>query len=116
MTESSEQHGHSASSTIIFYQSEDGQTYQIDYYNLDAIISVGYRVNPKRGTQFRLCPSSVLKEYLVKGYALNQRRLAEQGVAELRGVLNLLAVTLEQKQLADATGFGCGGPGAAVWA
>ncbi|MDD2468062.1 MAG: virulence protein RhuM/Fic/DOC family protein [Desulfobulbus sp.] len=83
----------------------DGKTYQTNFYNLDVIIAVGYRVNSKRGTQFRIWASSVLKEYLIKGYALNQRRLAEQGVAELRGVLDLLASTLEQHQLADATGL-----------
>ncbi|WP_448873896.1 RhuM family protein [Desulfobulbus propionicus] len=83
----------------------DGKTYQTNFYNLDVIIAVGYRVNSKRGTQFRIWASSVLKEYLVKGYALSQRRLAEQGVAELRGVLDLLATTLEQHQLTDETGL-----------
>ncbi|WP_240193502.1 virulence protein RhuM/Fic/DOC family protein [Desulfobulbus alkaliphilus] len=83
----------------------DGKTYQVDYFNLDAIISVGYRVNSKRGTQFRIWASSVLKDYLVKGYALNQRRLAEQGVAELRGVLDLLTTTMEHNQLANETGL-----------
>lgn len=83
----------------------DGKTYQVEYYNLDAIISVGYRVNSKRGTQFRIWASSVLKEYLIKGYALNQRRLAERGVAKVRGVLDLLAATLEQYELADAAGL-----------
>ncbi len=77
----------------------------IALYNLDVIISVGYRVKSQRGTQFRIWASSVLKDYLVKGYALNQRRLAEQGVAELRGVLDLLATTLEQHQLTDKTGL-----------
>lgn len=77
----------------------------IALYNLDVIISVGYRVKSLRGTQFRIWASSVLKEYLIKGYALNQRRLAEQGVAELRGVLDLLATTLEQHQLTDETGL-----------
>lgn len=55
----------------------DGKTYQVEYFSLDAILSVGYRVNSKRGTQFRIWASSMLKEYLVRGYALNQRRLAE---------------------------------------
>lgn len=77
----------------------------IALYNLDVIISVGYRVKSPRGTQFRIWASSVLKEYLIKGYALNQRRLAEQGLAELRGVLDLLAATLEQNRLADETGL-----------
>jgi len=77
----------------------------ITLYNLDVIISVGYRVKSQRGTQFRIWASSVLKEYLIKGYALNQRRLAEQGFSEVRGVLDLLATTLEQHQLADADGL-----------
>lgn len=50
---------------------------QIPYYNLDMIISVGYRVNSIRGTQFRIWANRVLKNYLVRGYAANQRRLAE---------------------------------------
>jgi hypothetical protein len=56
-------------------QNESGRTVRrtIDYYNLDAIISVGYRVNSKQGTQFRIWATSVLREYLLKGYALNQR-------------------------------------------
>lgn len=77
----------------------------IALYNLDVVISLGYRVKSLRGTQFRIWASSVLKEYLVKGYALNQRRLAEQGVAELHVVLDLLATTLEQHQLTEATGM-----------
>jgi hypothetical protein len=51
----------------------DGKTYSVDYYNLDVIISVGYRVKSKRGTQFRIWANNVLKDYLMKGYALNQR-------------------------------------------
>jgi hypothetical protein len=51
----------------------DGKTYSVDYYNLDVIISVGYRVKSKRGTQFRIWANKVLKDYLMKGYALNQR-------------------------------------------
>jgi len=50
----------------------------IDHYNLDVIISVGYRVKSKRGTQFRIWANKVLKDYLVKGYALNEKRLKEQ--------------------------------------
>lgn len=51
----------------------DGKTYAVDYYNLDVIISVGYRVKSRRGTQFRIWANQVLKNYLLKGYALNQR-------------------------------------------
>jgi len=52
---------------------------EIEYYNLDAILSVGYRVNSKRGTQFRQWATQRLKEYLVQGYAINQNRLKELG-------------------------------------
>lgn len=52
---------------------------EIEYYNLDAILSVGYRVNSKRGTQFRQWATQRLKDYLVKGYAFNQKRLEELG-------------------------------------
>ena len=55
----------------------DGKTYEVDYFNLDAIISVGYRVNSKQGTQFRQWATQRLKDYLVKGYALNEKRLNE---------------------------------------
>ena len=48
----------------------DGKTYQVDYYNLDVIISVGYRVKSKRGTQFRIWVTGILKEYMRKGFAL----------------------------------------------
>ena len=55
------------------YTASDGKTYQVDYYNLDVIISVGYRVKSLRGTQFRIWANGVLKDYLLKGYAVNQR-------------------------------------------
>ena len=55
------------------YTASDGKVYQVDYYNLDVIISVGYRVKSHRGTQFRLWANKVLKEYLLKGYSVNQR-------------------------------------------
>lgn len=53
----------------------DGKTYLVEYFNLDAIISVGYRVNSKKGTQFRQWATQRLKDYLVQGYAVNQKRL-----------------------------------------
>lgn len=53
----------------------DGKTYQVDYYNLDVIISVGYRVKSKRGTQFRIWATGILKEYMRKGFALDDERL-----------------------------------------
>lgn len=55
------------------YTASDGKSYQVDYYNLDVIISVGYRVKSVRGTQFRQWANMVLKEYLLKGYSVNHR-------------------------------------------
>ena len=52
----------------------DGKTYQVDYYNLDVIISVGYRVKSQQGTQFRIWATQRLKEYIIKGFALNDER------------------------------------------
>lgn len=57
----------------------DGKTYQVDYYNLDVIISVGYRVKSLRGTQFRIWASGILKEYMRKGFALDDERLKGNG-------------------------------------
>ena len=57
----------------------DGKTYQVDFYNLDVIISVGYRVRSLRGTQFRIWANSVLKEYLIKGFAMNDDRFKDTG-------------------------------------
>ena len=54
---------------------KDGKTYQVDYYNLDMIISVGYRVNSKQGIIFRKWANKILKDYIIKGYAVNQKRL-----------------------------------------
>ena len=53
----------------------DGKTYQVEYYNLDMILSVGYRVKSNKGVLFRRWANKVLKEYTIKGYAINQRRL-----------------------------------------
>jgi len=57
----------------------DGKTYQVDYYNLDVIISVGYRVKSQRGVQFRIWATSILKEYIKKGFAMDDNRLKELG-------------------------------------
>jgi len=76
----------------------------IKLYNLDAIISVGYRVNSKRGVQFRIWANKVLKDYLIHGYALNEKRLKTQidNLNSLKEtVLNLTKVT-EKKKLSSA--------------
>lgn len=57
----------------------DGKTYQVDYYNLDVIISVGYRVKSLRGTQFRIWATERLKEYMIKGFTMDDERLKGNG-------------------------------------
>jgi len=79
-------------------------TRTVKHYNLDAIISVGYRVNSKRGVQFRQWATRVLREHLVQGYSFNQTRLAERGLVEARQTLDLLANTLRNQALLDDTG------------
>jgi len=61
------------------------------HYNLDAILSVGYRVNSKKGTQFYVWANCVLKEYLLKGYILNEEKLTkqEEKVKELQSAVNI---------------------------
>ena len=62
-------------SSILEHTAEDGKNYQIKYYNLDAILSVGYRVNSSQATQFRIWATKVLKEYIIKGFAMDDERL-----------------------------------------
>ena len=81
----------------------------VEFYNLDAIISLGYRVNSKRGTQFRIWANKVLKDYLVKGYAINEQRLKEQTrqFNSLKQTVNILGNVLKSKELTsdEATGL-----------
>ena len=70
----------------------------VPFYNLDVIISVGYRVKSKRGTAFRIWARKVLKEYMVKGYAVNERIRHEQ-IGELRQLVGMLGRTLQNKSL-----------------
>ena len=76
----------------------------LKHYNLDAIISVGYRVNSKQGVRFRQWATHTLHDHLVSGYTLNERRLAERGLREARESLDLLARTLQNQELVDRTG------------
>ena len=80
-------------------QHEGGHQVQrnIAHYNLDVIISVGYRVNSKRGTQFRQWALKVLKEHLVQGYTLHQQRLHEKGIDNLQRIMDLLVQTLQKQ-------------------
>ncbi len=76
------------------------QTKEVKYYTLDVIISVGYRVKSKEGTKFRIWANKILKEYLIKGYALNQKHLQQKGLKEFHQAIALLETTINQENLA----------------
>ncbi len=82
----------------------DGKTYQVEYFNLDTIISVGYRVNSNQATRFRQWATRTLREHLVQGYTLNSTRLAEHGINEAQQAIELLARTLNNQALVSDTG------------
>lgn len=88
--------------SILEHTAKDGKIYRTTFYNLDAIISVGYRVNSNRATQFRIWATNILKDYLVKGYALNQKRLREHEIAlkELRETITFIGTKASCPQLA----------------
>jgi len=81
---------------------------KISFYNLDVIISVGYRVNSKRGTEFRIWANNVLKAYLIKGYAINERRLRQQNeqLRQLQESVKLLGNVLNYKTLSEDESVG----------
>ncbi len=89
-------------------QNEGGRKVRrkLKFYNLDVIISVGYRVKSPRGTQFRQWATRVLRDHLVRGYTLNQKRLEEKAekLLEMQQAVELLARTLEQQQLVNDLG------------
>lgn len=96
-------------STVAFFatvQTEGGHTVtrQIEHFNLDAIISVGYRVNSKQGTQFRKWATNVLNSHLTKGYSINQSQLDKHRIEELRQTIKLLSITLQRQNLIDDMG------------
>jgi prophage maintenance system killer protein len=72
----------------------DRKTYKVEYFNLDAILSVGYRVNSKRGTQFRIWATRILRDHILKGYSVNERRLKE-----LNQAIRLIADVAERRVL-----------------
>lgn len=82
----------------------DGKTYDTKHYNLDVVISVGYRVKSNQGTAFRIWATNVLKEHLTKGYTLHRPRLAEQGIKELQQSMELLKTTLTSHELVNDLG------------
>jgi hypothetical protein len=78
----------------------DGKTYQVEYYNLDVIISVGYRVKSKRGIQFRIWANKVLKDYLLKGYSLtNRMNRIEDNVRTLIGRVDEIDLQIKSSLL-----------------
>ena len=81
---------------------------QLEHYSLDVVISVGYRVKSKRGTQFRIWANSVLKEHLLQGYTLNKAYLEQktEKLQELASTVNLLSAVLETKQLSQPEAVG----------
>lgn len=85
------------------HTARDGKKYLVDHYNLDVIISVGYRVKSQRGVQFRQWATRVLKDHLVQGYTLNQRRLAERDIDQ-KQLFDLLSRTLTNQELVSAEG------------
>ena len=79
----------------------DGKIYQVDFYNLDVIISIGYRIKSQRGTQFRIWANKILKNYLIKGFSINEKRLTQQNeqLKELQDSVKLLGDVLNCKEL-----------------
>ncbi|HBX53433.1 MAG: cytochrome C biogenesis protein CycH [Bacteroidetes bacterium RIFOXYA12_FULL_35_11] len=75
----------------------------VEYYNLDVIISVGYRVKSQRGTQFRIWANTILKDYLIKGYSLDKKRLTKQTIQlkELQETVKILGTVLNYKELSN---------------
>jgi len=81
------------------YTASDGKTYQVDFYNLDVIISVGYRVKSQRGTQFRQWANKVLKEYLLRGYAVNERLMLMKEEIDYKLAKHDILLQEHQKQI-----------------
>ena len=89
--------------SILEHTAADGKKYEAQYYNLDIILSVGYRVNSKNATQFRIWANKVLKEYLTKGYALNEIRLHEksQQLESLKQTVRMMGNVLGTQELSS---------------
>lgn len=93
---------------IFAHTAQDGKIYQTAFYNLDAIISVGYRVSSARATQFRIWATNVLKKYLVNGYTLNEERLKQQThkLQALQRAIKLIGSMKDKKQLEHKEALG----------
>jgi death-on-curing family protein len=85
--------------SILEQVASDGKKRKMNFYNLDMILSVGYRVNSKQATQFRIWATNTLKKHLLKGYTINQKRLQEKGLNEFEQALKLIKKTINNKEL-----------------
>ena len=95
----SEELDENSTCSILEHMGNDGkQIYSTKYYNLDVILSVGYRVNSKNATRFRQWANNVLKKYLIKGYVVNERLRKEQ-IGELRQLVGMLGRTIQSQPL-----------------
>ena len=95
----SEELDENSTCSILEHMGNEGkQAYATKYYNLDAILSVGYRVNSKNATRFRQWANKVLKNFLVKGYAVNERIRKEQ-IGELRQLVGILGRAIQNKEI-----------------
>ena len=81
----------------------DGKTYNVEHFNLDAIISVGYRVNSKRGTEFRKWSNEILKSHIIQGYSINHNKIGRDLVTNLQNTIDILASSLKNKEVAGDT-------------
>jgi len=91
-------------SSVVQTEGKRRVTRRVKLYNLDVIISVGYRVKSRRGTQFRIWATRTLREHLLRGYTLNERRLREKGLGEMEEAVGLLARTLTANALVTSEG------------
>jgi len=86
----------------------DGKTYQTTFYNLDMVISVGYRINSRQGTEFRIWATSVLRDHILKGYTLNEKRLRAkiERFSELQAALDVMGRILSEKAISSTEAEG----------
>lgn len=92
--------------SIFAHTASDGKRYNTKFYNLDVIISVGYRVNSKKATMFRIWATNVLKKYLTKGYAINESKITKKRLKELEETVKLIKETIHTPSLSAAEGKG----------
>ena len=90
---------HNATCSILEQVAKDGKTRKINYYNLDIVISVGYRVNSKKATRFRKWATSVLKEYISNGYAINTHKITEQRLLNLENDMQTVKLSIKDNTL-----------------